>query len=85
MSVDVIRAVLGWCAIMNYGVLLLWFLVFRLAHDWIYRLHGQWFPMPVEQFNTFHYAGMAIYKIGVLLFNFVPYVALLIVGRRIRK
>jgi uncharacterized protein DUF6868 len=61
----------------NYGVLLVWFLVFRLAHDWIYRLHGQWFPMPVEQFNAL--------RIGVLLFNLVPYVALLIVGRRVRK
>lgn len=41
MSVDVLRGLLGWCAIINYGVLILWFLVFRLAHDWIYRLHSQ--------------------------------------------
>jgi hypothetical protein len=85
MSVDVVRAVLGWCTIINYGVLVWWFLIFRLAHDWIYRLHRQWFPMPVEQFNTIHYAAMAIYKIEVLLFNLVPYVALLIVGRRAKK
>jgi hypothetical protein len=52
MSVDVFRAGLGWCAIINYGVLLLWFLVFRLTHNWVYGLHGQWFPMPVEQFNA---------------------------------
>jgi hypothetical protein len=60
-------------------------LVFRLAHDWIYGLHGQWFPMPVEQFNAIHYGAMAIYKIGVLLFNLVPYLALLIAGRTVRK
>lgn len=82
MSLDVLRGLLLWCAIINYGVLLWWFLGFRFAHDWIYRFHGQWFPMPVEQFNALHYGGMAIYKIGVLLFNVVPYVALLILARR---
>jgi hypothetical protein len=81
MNVDVLRAVLGWCAVINYGVLLWWFLVFWFAHNWIYRFHGQWFPMPVEQFNALHYGAMAGYKIGVLLFNVVPYVALLIVSR----
>lgn len=82
MTVDVFRSLLGWCAVINYGALLWWFLVFWLAHDWIYRLHSQWFPMPVEQFNAIHYGAMALYKIGVLLFNLVPYVALLIVSRR---
>jgi hypothetical protein len=30
--------------------------------------------------DAIHYAGMAIYKIGIILFNLVPYVALLIVA-----
>lgn len=34
-----------------------------------------------EQFNTIHYAAMASCKIGVLLFNLVPYVAALVVVR----
>jgi len=38
--------------------------------------------MPIEQFNAVHYAGTAVYKIGVLLFTVVPYVALVIVSRR---
>ena len=41
--------------------------------------------MPIEQFNAIHYAGMAIYKIGVLLFSVVPYVALVIMSRRGRR
>ena len=85
MTVEMVRSVIGWCAIVNYAVLIWWFLVFGFAHDWIYRLHGQWFPMPIEQFNAIHYAGMAVYKIGVLLFAVVPYVALVLAspgGRR---
>jgi len=80
VSIATARDVLLWCTLVNYSVLLLWFLVFNLAHDWIHRLHGRWFRLPVEQFDAAHYTGMAAYKIGILLFNLVPYVALVIVG-----
>ena len=81
MSIEIARNVLLWCAIINYGVLLCWFLFFTLAHNWMHRLHSRWFRMTAEQFDAIHYAGMAIYKVGILLLNLVPYVALLIVGK----
>jgi hypothetical protein len=80
MSIETLRDVLLWCAVINYGVLMVWFLFFMLAHDWIHWLHGRWFHLSVEQFDALHYGGMALYKIGILLFNLVPYVALRIVG-----
>ena len=46
----------------------------------MYRLHGRWFQLSVQQFDALHYAGMAMFKIGILLFNLVPYIALRIVG-----
>jgi hypothetical protein len=64
----------------NYGVLVVWWLVFLLAHDGMYRLHGRWFHRSVEQCDALHYAGMALFKIGMLLFNLVPSIALRIVG-----
>jgi len=76
MSIAIARNVLLWCAVLNYGVLLVWFLFFLLAHDWMYRLHGRWFHLSVEQFDALHYASMALFKVGILLFNLVPYVAL---------
>ena len=81
MNIAMARAFLLWCTVINYGVLLVWWLFFLLAHDWMYGLHGLWFHLPVEQFDALHYAGMALYKIGILLFNLVPYLALRIVGR----
>lgn len=80
MTLDALRTALLYCALLNYGVLLVWFLVFSLAHDWIYRLHGRWFRLSREQFDATHYTGMAIYKMGVLLLNLVPYAALSISG-----
>jgi hypothetical protein len=81
MNIETIRRVLLWCAVINYGILLIWFLVFMLAHDWMYRLHGRWFHLSVEQFDMLHYAGMSVYKLGIILLNLVPYFALHTVRR----
>ena len=79
MTVETIRDVLGWCAVINLGLLLWWFLFFMLAHDWMYRIHGKWFKLPVEKFDAIHYLGMAFFKICILLFNIAPYLAIRIV------
>jgi len=70
-----------WCTLINYFTLLIWFLAFSRAHDWMFRLHGRLFSLTVAQFDALHYGGMAAYKIGILLLNLVPYVALSIVMR----
>ena len=80
MSIKMIGDVLLWCGAINYGLLLWWFLFFTLAHDWSYRITGRWFRLSVEQFDAMNYIGMALYKIGIILFNLVPYVALRIIG-----
>ena len=79
MTIETIRDVLGWCAVINLGLLLWWFLFFMLAHDWMYRIHGKWFKLPVERFDAIHYSGMAFFKMCILLLNIVPYLAIRIV------
>lgn len=76
MTAIEIKQVLLWCVGINYGVLLVWFGVFVFAHDWIYRLHARWFKLSVESFDALHYVGMSVYKIGVIVLNLVPLVAL---------
>ena len=80
MSIELARKFLLWCTVINYGVLLAWFLVFMLARDWMRRFHGRWFRLSEEQFDALHYAGMSIYKIGILLFNLVPLLVLSLIG-----
>ena len=66
--------------LINYGILIIWLVVFVFAKDWMKRLHGQWFKLSDQQFDAVHYGGMAVYKIGVLLFNLVPFIALKMLG-----
>ena len=80
MTVEMIRSALGWCFVINMGLLLWWFFAIVVLHDWVYRWHTKWFKLSVEKFDEIHYAGIAFFKIAIFFFNIVPYFALRIVG-----
>ena len=80
MTVELVQSTLGWCAVINMGLLLYWFLFLAFAHDWVYRMHSRWFNLPLETFNSIHYAGMTFFKITIFSFNIIPYFALRIAG-----
>lgn len=76
MTVELLRGTLAWSAVLNMGVLLWWFLFLTFAHDWVYMMHSRFYSIQVEQFDAIHYAGMAFYKICIVTFFIVPYLAL---------
>ena len=80
MDIATVRAFFMWCTILNGGLLILSLLIFACAGDWVYRMHSKWFPIPRDAFNIVIYSFMGLFKIFFLIFNLVPYVALVIVG-----
>ncbi len=80
MSIPTLTAFFMWCTIINGGLLALWTSMFMVAPDLVYRTQSKWFPIPRETFDIALYAFLGLFKIVFLVFNFVPYVALLIVG-----
>jgi hypothetical protein len=76
MTIDVARRFLMWCTIVDYGILSVWFGAFVFAHDLMQSVHGRWFQLSRNQFDAIHYGGMSIFKIGIMLFNLVPFVVL---------
>lgn len=76
MSVEALKKFLMWCTLLNAGLLLTSFLVSAFAMDWIHNMHGRWFPMQKETFAVVLYAYIAAYKLLVLVFNVVPWIAL---------
>jgi hypothetical protein len=60
----------------NYAILIVWFIVFLAARDPLYRLLTRWFRLSPEAFDALNYGGMALYKVGILLLNIAPVVAL---------
>jgi len=80
MSVETARAFLLWCTIIDYAALMVWFLAFAVAHDWLHRMQGRWYRLSREQFDAANWVAMAHLKIGILMFNLVPCVVLYIVA-----
>ncbi len=80
MDIQTLRAFFMWCTIINGGLLILSFLTCTYAKNWVYRMHGKWFPMPREAFDVVIYCFIGVMKIFVLMLNLVPYIALVILG-----
>ena len=80
MTFELVRDIFGWCALINIAFLLWWGVAIMFLHDFVYRMHSKWFKMSVEEFDKIHYTGLAFYKIIVIVFALVPYLAMRIVG-----
>lgn len=80
MTLDILRGFLAWCTVINLCLYFVSFVVWVFAGDWVYRMHNTWFPMPRQTFNQAIYGFMGLYKLLIIVFNVVPYVALVIAG-----
>ena len=80
MCVETLTRFFMWCTILNGALLVLWTTMLILAPDLVYRMQSKWFPIPRETFNVVIYSFLGLFKIVFIVFNIVPYVALLIVG-----
>jgi len=79
MDMFTIKTIFMWCTIINVLLLALSFLFCAYAREWIYRMHSKWFPISREAFNVAIYSFLGLFKILVLVFNLVPWIACAIV------
>jgi hypothetical protein len=80
MDLELIRTILGWCTFFNIIILFIWWGAMTCCGGMIHRLHGRFFKLTREQFDAIHYTLMGVFKIGMILFNAVPWLVLNVVG-----
>ena len=78
MAMHTLTAFFMWCTIINGALLILWITMCVAAPDVVYRTQKVWFPIPRETFDVVMYSFLGFFKIVFLVFNLVPYLALLI-------
>ena len=76
MTIEQITAVLGWCTVINSAVLLLATLMLILMKDFAARVHGGLFRLSPAALEAQYFQYLAQYKLLILVFNLVPYLAL---------
>jgi len=80
MNVQTLTAFFMWCTIINGVLLIFWTAICLFAPDLVYRTQSRWFPIPRDTYNVAIYSFLGLFKIVFIVFNVVPWVALLIVG-----
>lgn len=80
MDIHTLISFFMWCTIINFGVLLFLALVYMLMPNLAYRLQSRWIPISKETFDIVFYSFIGFFKAIVLVFNLVPWLALLIIA-----
>ncbi len=79
MDIATVRAFFMWCTIINVGLLGLCSLVCIYLSDFSYQINHRIFSISRETFNVAFLTFIGLLKIFVIVFNIVPYIALLII------
>ncbi|MHC4891330.1 MAG: DUF6868 family protein [Planctomycetota bacterium] len=80
MNIESTTTFFMWCTILNVALLLLSSLMCIGAADWAYQIHSKLFSISRETFNVVIYSFIALYKLLVIVFVIIPYIALLIIA-----
>ena len=79
MTLDQWTALLGWCLVINYAVLLVSTLYLVIFREGGLRLHSRLFGLPESRIMEISFQYLAGYKLLLLVFNLTPWLALQIV------
>jgi hypothetical protein len=79
---DAVAKVLIRCFFLGYLFLLLWFGIYVLAGDLIYRMSGPLFGLSQHEMNLMQFYGIVLVKCFVFLFFLFPYIAIRLVLRK---
>ena len=81
MNIQKLTAFFMWCTIINGCLLVLALILDIIGLDLVTSIHANMFQISREAVNVAYYSFLGLYKIFWLVFNVVPYVALLIIRK----
>ena len=80
MDITTVKAFFMWCTIINTALLLLSSIVAAFGADFSYKMNHRFFSISRDAFNTLFCSFLGLYKIIVIAFNLVPWIALVIIA-----
>ena len=80
VTVEVMREFLGWCSVINIGLLTFTAIFVVLLRGPISRIHAKMFNLDEAELSPAYFQYLAQYKFIIIVFNIVPYLALRIMN-----
>ena len=78
-SIEAWTRFFGWCTVLNLGVYVISAVVLLTARPLVVRRNIRWFGVSEDVVLRVSLQWLAAYKLGILLFAFVPWLALMLV------
>jgi len=75
-TIDSVTAFLGWCTVINIAALTFSSLLIMLLKVPVSKIHSKLFGLNIEDLPLTYFQYLGNFKIAIIVFNLVPYVAL---------
>lgn len=75
-SIEFVTSFLGWCSVINIGVLILSSALLITFKQTISNIHSKLFGLDKEILPLAYFQYLGNYKIAIFILNIVPYTAL---------
>ncbi|GAA0859531.1 DUF6868 family protein [Aliiglaciecola litoralis] len=76
ISIDTLSTFLGWCSILNIGLLLFTFMAISVFRNFIISIHSKLTGVNPSELPTLYFHYIGTYKLAIIVLNIVPYFAL---------
>ena len=80
ITIDSFTTFLGWCAVINIGVLLISTALIYFLQGPVIRIHSKMFGLSPADLPMAYFEYLGNYKIAIYILNIVPYIALKIMA-----
>ena len=79
-SIETIREFLGWCSVINIGMLLVSTIMLTIMRSWVIKIHASTTGVSETELPRIYIEFLGNYKILIIILNVVPYIALRIMA-----
>ena len=81
MNIEHVTEFFKWATILNVSLFMINAVLIILMRKILCKTHGKLFGISEENISIITYSWLGLYKIMILVFNIVPFVTLIIMGR----
>jgi len=75
-SIETIREFLGWCSVINIGMLFISTIMLTIMRSWVVKIHAGTTGVSEAELPRIYIEFLGNYKILIIVFNVVPYLSL---------
>ena len=79
-TIETVTEFFGWCSVINVGLLTLSSILVIVIRGAALRIHGKMFDLDEKSLSQAYLQYLSQYKVAMLIFSIVPYIALKIMG-----